>query len=57
VPEPDPTTSLLVTLALSAADAEKIVFAAEFGSIWLSHEPSTADESGTDIVDGTKVYG
>jgi pilus assembly protein CpaB len=42
-----PGNSLLVTFAVKAADAEKIVFAQEFGRIWLSKEPETADESGT----------
>ncbi|SDO20666.1 pilus assembly protein CpaB [Nakamurella panacisegetis] len=53
---PDPTANVLVTLATTAHIAEKIVFGAEHGSIWLSYEPLTADESGTEIVDGTKVY-
>jgi pilus assembly protein CpaB len=42
-----PEGTVLVTLAIKAPDAEKIVFASEFGKIWLSKEPSTADESGT----------
>jgi pilus assembly protein CpaB len=42
--------SVMVTLAVSAADAEKIVFAAENGSIWLSHQPADATQSGTRIV-------
>jgi pilus assembly protein CpaB len=57
--EPPPsslTESLLVTVATTAAISEKIVFAAEFGSIWLSDEPPTADTSGTQVVDGTLVF-
>lgn len=36
-----------VTLALEAPDAEKLVFAMEFGNVWLSREPETASEEGT----------
>ena len=52
----DLTGSLLITVATAAPIAEKIVFAATFGSIWLSNEPLTADESGTQILDGTLVF-
>ncbi|GGL88901.1 SAF domain-containing protein [Nakamurella endophytica] len=55
-PAVDPTVALLVTFALSTPDSEKVVFAAEHGSIWLSDDPATADENGTRIVDGQKVY-
>ncbi|EMY33877.1 hypothetical protein D477_012605 [Arthrobacter crystallopoietes BAB-32] len=44
---PVPGNNLLVSFAVKAADAEKIVFTQEFGRIWLSVEPDTADESGT----------
>ena len=33
----------LVTLAATGADAEKIVFAAEHGTVWLTVEPEDAD--------------
>lgn len=33
-----PTGSMLITFAVSAADAEKIVFSAQNGTIWLSSE-------------------
>jgi pilus assembly protein CpaB len=46
----------LVTLAVDAASAEKIVFAAEHGFVWLSVEPEDADESGTDIITRGNVY-
>ena len=42
-----PTGSDLVTLALSAADAEKIIFSAENGSLWMSSQPAGATESTT----------
>ena len=44
---PVPPGSVIVTLARTGADAEKILFAQEFGRIWLSKEPSTAAEGGT----------
>ena len=55
---PDLEGKLLVTVATTPAIAEKIAFAAEpdFGSIWLSNEPLTADESGTQVIDGTTVF-
>ena len=52
----DLTDSLLVTLATTAPIAEKIVFGATHGTIWLSDEPLSADENGTRINDGTVVY-
>lgn len=39
-----------MTLALSAPDAEKLVFGMEWGTVWLSYEPEDANEDGTDIV-------
>lgn len=38
---------VLVTLALEAPDAEQLVFALEFGEVWLSLEPEDASEDGT----------
>lgn len=42
-----PTGSMLITFAVSAANAEKIIFSAQNGSIWLSSEPASAAESST----------
>lgn len=39
---PVPEGAMLVTLAQDASDAEKTVFAAEFGRIWLSNQPVDA---------------
>ena len=50
------TDSVLVTVATTAPVAEKVVFAATYGSIWLSNEPLTADENGTQVIDGTVVF-
>lgn len=46
---------VVVTLAVSAPDAELIVNAAEFYSIWLSSEPPEAPEAGTRVVDGMGI--
>ncbi|MGH9049645.1 MAG: Flp pilus assembly protein CpaB [Acidimicrobiia bacterium] len=48
--QPAPEGQLLVSLELSAADVERVVFTAEFGHVWLAAEPENADESGTKIV-------
>lgn len=53
---PVPAGAMLITLARSAPDAEKIVFAAEFGSIWLAKEPATPAEGGTGIVTKDGFY-
>jgi pilus assembly protein CpaB len=55
--EPAPTNQVLVTLALSSPQVEQIVFAAEFGHIWLTAENADADESGTRVVTLGEVYG
>jgi pilus assembly protein CpaB len=54
VSEPDadkedeaPATTVLVTFAVSAGDAEKVVYAANYGKPWLSLEPADAVVSGT----------
>ncbi|MGH9188690.1 MAG: hypothetical protein ACRD0Q_01435, partial [Acidimicrobiales bacterium] len=45
-----PEDVLLVTLALDGPAAERVVFAAEHGTVWLSYEPLGADEGGTKII-------
>jgi pilus assembly protein CpaB len=42
-----PGEKIMITLARSSADAEKIVYAQEFGTIWLTKEPADAAEEGT----------
>ncbi|WP_202615723.1 Flp pilus assembly protein CpaB [Arthrobacter sp. H-02-3] len=46
----------LVTLARNSADAERIVFAAEFGKIYLSKEPGDALETGSGAVDTAGLF-
>lgn len=53
---PVPAGAMLITLARPIADAERIVFAAEFGTIWLSKETSTATEGGTSVITKDGYY-
>ncbi|KSU78933.1 pilus assembly protein CpaB [Pseudarthrobacter enclensis] len=48
--------SYLITLARDAVDAEKLVYAAEFGKIYLSKEPAGATEGTSGVVNQTKVF-
>ncbi|GAA4286418.1 Flp pilus assembly protein CpaB [Georgenia daeguensis] len=51
-----PTAQIMVTLALGAPDAEKLVYAAEFEQIWLSIEDDEASVDGTRAVTRENVY-
>jgi pilus assembly protein CpaB len=51
-----PEGGLMVTLAVTAPSAEKIVFGAEHGKIWLSLEPAGADVAGTRVVTERSLY-
>jgi pilus assembly protein CpaB len=51
-----PTSSLLVTLAVTAAQAEAVVFGAEHGTLWLTLEPEGARTGGTSVVDPGTIY-
>jgi pilus assembly protein CpaB len=51
-----PSVDVLVTLGLTAPQVEQVVFAAEFGHVWLTLEGADADESGTRIVTLGEVY-
>ena len=48
--------SLLVTLALDATAVQRVVFTAEFGTLWLSAEPSDAPDAPTRIETRGTVY-
>jgi pilus assembly protein CpaB len=52
-----PSASLMITLAVSAAQAETVVFGIEHGTIWLSLEPDGAQTGGTDVVTPDTIYG
>lgn len=51
-----PSGQLLITLAVSGPQVEQIVFAAEFGHIWLTLEGANADEGGTRILTLDQAY-
>jgi pilus assembly protein CpaB len=51
-----PSGTLLVTLAVEAPQVERVVFAAEFGRIWLAKEQPNSSEEGTDIITRANVY-
>ncbi len=55
-PDPVPGGDLLVTLAVDAPSVERIVFAQEFGFIWLTAEPETATEDGTKVWDRSTIF-
>lgn len=46
----------LITLARTSADAERIVYATEFGSVYLSKEPANAAEGTSGVVTGTRLF-
>ena len=52
-----PSDSLLITLALPARDAERVIFGMEHGTVWLSNQPEGADNSGTTVITQGNVYG
>jgi pilus assembly protein CpaB len=52
-----PSTSLMVTLALSAKDAETVVFGIEHGTLWLSLETEGDETGGTRVLDQSSIYG
>lgn len=60
VPDPRdvnlPTGLLMVTVAVNDINADKIVFASEFASLWLSREPLDAQDSGPRIMTRTDLY-
>ena len=51
-----PAMSLMVTLAVTAKDAETVVFGIEHGTLWLSLETEGDDTSGTRVIDENTIY-
>jgi pilus assembly protein CpaB len=51
-----PTQNLMVTFAVTAQEAEAVVFGVEHGTLWLSLEPEGADLDGTTVLTPTNVY-
>lgn len=48
--QPVPEGSLMVTLAVSANDAEQVVYAAEYGKLWLTLENKVSTNTATRLV-------
>jgi pilus assembly protein CpaB len=57
VAAPAPSGSLMITFAVTAAQAEAIVFGAEHGTVWLSLEPADPDVSRTQVLTPDTIYG
>jgi pilus assembly protein CpaB len=53
----EPGVDLYVTFATTAADAEVAIFAAEFGTIWLSDAPAGSEGSSPPGVTSPDVHG
>jgi pilus assembly protein CpaB len=53
---PTSSDAYLITFARDAVDTEKLVYAAEFGKIYLSKEPADATEGTSGVVNQTKVF-
>ena len=55
-PDLAPTGNLLISLAVTAPDIERLVFTAEFGYLWLAREPADAPDILTYIQTRGSVY-
>jgi pilus assembly protein CpaB len=54
---PTPSTGeLLITLAVGPGAAERVVFAAEHGSLWLTSQPDNAREDGVRVQTRETIY-
>ena len=51
-----PQVKVMVTLALSAPDAERLVWGAEHGGVWLSLQNDKTSLSGSRLTDNENVY-
>ena len=51
-----PTGNLLITLAVAPADAERLVFAAEHGTVWLAAQGSEVSPADTVVQTRRTVY-
>jgi pilus assembly protein CpaB len=49
-------SSVMVTLGLTEPQAGELAWGLEHGSIWLTLEPTSADQSGTETVTAGKVF-
>ncbi|MBA2696314.1 MAG: hypothetical protein H0U62_10890 [Actinobacteria bacterium] len=51
-----PAEGLMVTLAMSSADTELVVFGQEHGTLWLSLDPDEAPDSDTTTTERETIY-
>jgi pilus assembly protein CpaB len=51
-----PATAMLITLAVSARDAETVVYGMEHGTLWLSLETPGDQTGGTRVLDPGTIY-
>ena len=51
-----PQGAFMITVAVNDVDANKIIFASEFGSLWLTKEPLDAQDNGAKIERKEVVY-
>jgi len=51
-----PTGNLLITLAVDIPQAERVVFASEYGTIWLTLQSDETNESGSRIRNLRNIY-
>ncbi|MCU1440625.1 MAG: cpaB [Rhodoglobus sp.] len=55
-PNGEPVEALMVTLALTTPQVEVVAWTQQFGWVWLTLEPESADESGGRTVDWMTVF-
>jgi pilus assembly protein CpaB len=51
-----PTSSLMITVAVTAGQADALVFGVEHGTLWLALQPDDARTDGGDVVTGATIY-
>ncbi|WP_166790497.1 Flp pilus assembly protein CpaB [Cryobacterium tagatosivorans] len=52
----EPVGEVMVTLARTTPDIEKIVWGQQFGAVWLTIEPKEASETGSKVVQAGDVF-
>jgi Flp pilus assembly protein CpaB len=52
----DPVSAVMVTLARTTPDVEKLIWGQQFGTVWLTLETAKASEIGSRPVDGSIVF-
>lgn len=51
-----PSDVVMITLAVSAFNAERVVYAREYGKVWLTLQRETSDDSTSRIVTGGNIF-